>query len=208
VFAVCWGGVYLGTRTFLPMLLAADEGHVVNTSSVNGLWACLGPNGVHTSYSAAKFAVRGFTESLIVDFRVNAPHLRASVVMPGHIGTSIVFNSGQYFGRHPKELPADEIARIRAKIAARGIDVAGASDEDIRGLVVQQAESFRDNAPMTASQAATVILNGVRNNEWRILVGDDAHVIDDLLRAEPGNAYEPSFTAALQSRGAFGFIPN
>ena len=86
-FAVCWGGVYHGTRAFLPMLLAADEGHVVNTSSVNGFWACLGPNIAHTAYSAAKFAVKGFTEALIVDFRLNAPHVRAAVVMPGHVGT-------------------------------------------------------------------------------------------------------------------------
>ena len=53
------------------------------------------PGTPHTAYSAAKFAVRGFTEALITDFRVNAPHLRASVVMPGHIGTSIVHQLGQ-----------------------------------------------------------------------------------------------------------------
>ena len=35
-FSICWQGVYLGTRVFLPMLLASPEGHVVNTSSVNG----------------------------------------------------------------------------------------------------------------------------------------------------------------------------
>ena len=82
-FGVDWGGVYLGTRTFLPLLLASDEGHVLNTSSINGLWASVGPATPHTAYSAAKFAVRGFTEALITDFRVNAPHLHASVVMPG-----------------------------------------------------------------------------------------------------------------------------
>ena len=47
VFGVCWGGVYLGTRTFLPMLLASEAGHVVNTSSVNGFWATLGGNAAH-----------------------------------------------------------------------------------------------------------------------------------------------------------------
>ena len=208
VFAVCWGGVYIGTRTFLPMLLAAEEGHVVNTSSVNGMWACLGANGPHTAYSAAKFAVRGFTEALIVDFRNNAPHLRASVVMPGHIGTSIVFNSGRYFDRHPKELTAEHIAVVRSRLGARGLDVSGASDEDIRGLALQQAESFRDSAPMSAGEAATVILDGVRNNQWRILVGSDAHLIDEMLRADPTSAYEPTFSAALRSRGAFGFIPS
>jgi NAD(P)-dependent dehydrogenase (short-subunit alcohol dehydrogenase family) len=92
-FGVCWYGVYYNTRAFLPLLLKAPFGHVVNTSSVNGFWASLGPNTAHTAYSAAKFAVKGFTEALITDFRMNAPTLRASVVMPGHIGTSIAINS-------------------------------------------------------------------------------------------------------------------
>ena len=56
-FAVCWGGVYHGVRAFLPMLLKATEGHIVNTSSVNGFWASIGPGLPHTAYSAAKFAV-------------------------------------------------------------------------------------------------------------------------------------------------------
>ncbi len=146
VFGVCWGGVYNGTRAFLPMLLAAEEGHVVNTSSVNGFWACLGPN-AHTAYSAAKFAVKGFTEALIVDFRQNAPHLKASVVMPGHIGTSIVFNSGAYFGRDPKELRDEHVAELRERLGAMGLDVSAASDEDIRQVVLMRAEGFRDNAP-------------------------------------------------------------
>jgi NAD(P)-dependent dehydrogenase (short-subunit alcohol dehydrogenase family) len=205
VFAVCWGGVYLGTRTFLPLLLAADEGHVVNTSSVNGFWASLGPAIPHTAYSAAKFAVKGFTEALITDFRVNAPHLRASVVMPGHIGTSIVFNSGQYFDRHPKELNSEHIADIRDRFGRQGVDLSAASDEDIRNMVVQRAESFRDDAPTTAAQAATIILDGVRRNEWRILVGDDAHVVDELVRTDPVNAYEQSFADTLKSRQIFGF---
>ena len=84
---MCWGGVYNGSRAFMPLLVASDEGHIVNTSSVNGFWAALGPGTPHTAYSAAKFAVKGFTEALIIDLRLNAPHVHASVVMPGHIGT-------------------------------------------------------------------------------------------------------------------------
>ncbi len=207
VYAVCWGGVYLGTRTFLPMLLAADEGHVVNTSSVNGFWASLGPNAAHTAYSAAKFAVKGFTEALQTDFRLNAPHLRASVVMPGHIGTSIVFNSGQYFGRNPKELTAEHVAEIRARFAAQGVDLSAASDEDIRTGAVMQAESFRDAAPTTAAEAATIILDGVRRNEWRILVGQDAVVVDAMVRADPTRAYDPEFFATMRTWHIFDFMP-
>ena len=98
-FDVCWGGVYHGTRAFLPLLIASDEGHLVNTSSVNGFWASLGPERPHTSYSAAKFAVKGFTEALIEDLRMHAPHVHVSVVMPGHIGTSIVANSFRHGSR-------------------------------------------------------------------------------------------------------------
>lgn len=206
VFGVCWGGVYYGTRTFLPMLLTADEGHVVNTSSVNGFWACLGPGVAHTAYSSAKFAVKGFTEALVTDFRLNAPHLSASVVMPGHIGTSIVFNSGSYFDRNPKELTSEHIAEIRERFAKQGMDLTAASDEDIRGVVVQRAESFRDNAPTTAAQAATIILDGVRAKKWRILVGDDAHHLDAMVRATPEEAYETSFMDDLRANGVFGFV--
>ena len=63
-FNICWGGVYNCTRAFLPMLQKADAGHIVNTSSINGFWASIGPRVPHTAYSAAKFAVKGFTEAL------------------------------------------------------------------------------------------------------------------------------------------------
>ncbi|HEY4042193.1 MAG TPA: SDR family oxidoreductase, partial [Rhodopila sp.] len=53
-FNVCWGGVYYTTRAFLPLLQKADQGHIVNTSSVNGFWASIGPRVPHTAYSAAK----------------------------------------------------------------------------------------------------------------------------------------------------------
>ena len=204
-FNICWGGVYLCTRAFMPMLLASSEGHVVNTSSVNGFWASLGLGIPHTAYSAAKFAVKGFTEALITDFRLNAPHLRASVVMPGHIGTSIVINSGKVLGREPKELTTEQIADLRTRLERAGIDVGGASDDDIRLGMQLRGEMFRDNAPMTASEAATAILDGVRADEWRILVGADAHALDELVRERPSEAYDESFVELLKSRQIFNF---
>lgn len=204
VFGVCWGGVLNGMRAFLDLLMAADRGHVVNTSSVNGLWACLGPVGSHTAYSAAKFAVRGFTEALTVDFRVNAPHLTASVVMPGHIGTSIVRNSMILMGMDPKNMSDEAVAQMRQSLGSRGIDTSGASDEDIRTLAQMRAELFENAAPTTAAQAATIILDAVRANTWRVLVGEDAHDIDRLVRERPTEAYTDEFMDTLDALGHFG----
>ncbi|MCP5055421.1 MAG: SDR family NAD(P)-dependent oxidoreductase [bacterium] len=192
-FDVCWKGVYLGTRTFLPLLLASDEGHLINTSSVNGFWASLGPLTAHTAYSAAKFAVKGFTEALVNDFRLNAPHLKVSLVMPGHIGTSIVINSGKILGHDPKEMSDDDLQEAREQMARMGFEAAGVTNDQIRQALQQRAEEFRDNAPMTAAEAARVILDGVRKGQWRILVGEDAANLDQLVRENPEEAYEPSF---------------
>lgn len=204
-FAVCWYGVYYNTLAFLPMLLASDAGHVVNTSSVNGFWASLGPNIPHTAYSSAKFAVKGFTEALITDFRINAPHLRASVVMPGHIGTSIAINSRKLLGQDPKEMTEEQVGRIRERMARSGIDLSGASDEDIRVGIQAQGEAFRDNAPTSAAAAATIILDAVKRDEWRILVGDDAVILDEMVREAPTTAYLPDFMDRVHARGALRF---
>jgi len=163
-FAVCWGGVYFGVRAFMPLLIASDEGHIVNTSSVNGFWASMGPDRPHTAYSAAKFAVKGFSEALITDLRVNAPHVKVSVVMPGHIGTSIVENSMRH-GSHELDMETVEMVQLMSSM-------------------------FRDQAPMSAAEASAVILDGVHNDRWRILVGDDAHKLDAAVRANPEIAYE------------------
>jgi len=204
-FAICWGGTYHCTRAFLSMLLASDAGHVVNTSSVNGFWASLGRDQPHTAYSAAKFAVKGFSEALLTDFRLNAPHVQVSVFMPGHIGTDIVLNSMKYFGRNPKELTEDQIAQIREQTRGRRIDLSNASDEDVRQGLQMVGEMFRDLAPTTSAQAATIILEGVRAGRWRILVGKDAEVLDQFVREAPEDAYEHAFFDRLQKAGIFSF---
>ncbi len=198
-FNICWFGVYYGSRVFLPMLIASDEGHLVNTSSVNGFWASVGPSSTHTAYSAAKFAVKGFSEALINDLRMNAPHVKVSVVMPGHIGTSIVQNSGKILGHDPKEMGPEDFAAARERMEEMGIDHSQLSDEEIRQAVIQLMESFRTDAPMTAEAAASVILDGVRKEEWRILVGRDAEVLDRMVRDEPENAYTQEFYDRLVS---------
>ncbi len=191
-FNICWGGVYLSVRTFLPMLLKADEGHIVNTSSVNGFWASVGLGVSHTAYSAAKFAVKGFTEALINDLRLNAPHIKCSVVMPGHIGTSIVSNSRK-IQNGSERLSENDILATRQRLNGMGIDTTPMSDEDIQQIGLERARSFREEAPTTAAQAARIILDGVKAERWRILVGDDAHRLDERVRQTPERAYQPEF---------------
>jgi NAD(P)-dependent dehydrogenase (short-subunit alcohol dehydrogenase family) len=148
----------------------------------------------HTAYSAAKFAVKGFTEALINDLRANAPHVKCSVVMPGHIGTSIVFNSRKILNQTESDVMSpNEIAQARARLAASGRDVSLLSDADIQTLSAERARRFREEAPMTAAAAAAVILDGVKADRWRILVGEDAHRLDQLVRQAPEDAYDVEF---------------
>jgi NADP-dependent 3-hydroxy acid dehydrogenase YdfG len=80
-------GVVNGTRAFLPILVAQDSGSIVNTSSVFGLVGM--PN--QSAYCSAKFAVRGFTDSLRQELRGTG--VRAVNVHPGGINTNIVRNA-------------------------------------------------------------------------------------------------------------------
>jgi NAD(P)-dependent dehydrogenase (short-subunit alcohol dehydrogenase family) len=204
-FNVCWGGVYLTTRAFLPMLQNASEAHIVNTSSVNGFWASIGPNTPHTAYSAAKFAVKGFTEALINDLRINAPHIKCSIVMPGHVGTSIVTNSRKILsGGSSDALTPAEIERARVRMKANGIDVSHFSDEDIQSQWAETARRFREEAPTTAAAAAAIILDGVKAGRWRILVGHDAHRLDELVRRDPERAYDHDFFEAVVAEAGWG----
>jgi NAD(P)-dependent dehydrogenase (short-subunit alcohol dehydrogenase family) len=188
-FGICWGGVYNGARAFVPLLVASDDGYLVNTSSVNGFYASIGAGVPHTAYSAAKFAVKGFTEALIEDFRVNAPHVKVAVVMPGHIGTDIVKNSRLLLGGDMLDTPS-----IREAMARRGFDHSSMTDDEVANVSRMMEEGFKTMAPTTAAQAATIILDGVRAGKWRILVGDDAGKLDEAVRANPEAAYDEGHT--------------
>jgi NAD(P)-dependent dehydrogenase (short-subunit alcohol dehydrogenase family) len=200
-FDVCWSGVYHCSRAFVPLLVASDDGYLINTSSVNGFWASLGPGVPHTAYSAAKFAVKGFSEALIEDFRVNAPHVKVAVVMPGHIGTDIVNNSRKLLGApEAAEMSQAELDEFRASFARRGMPADGMADDDLRNLIAMFGDMFRDSAPLSGTQAATIILDGVRRGKWRILVGDDAHLLDEKVRADPEAAYDGLTLGTLFNR--------
>ncbi len=195
-FAIDWWGVYYCARVFLPLLIASGDGVLVNTSSVNGLWASLGPGMPNTAYSTAKFAVRGFSEALIEDLRSNAPGVRVAVVMPGHVGTDIVANSIRAHGLPELEkltgAQLEELIprEVRAKLAGAGLLAEDASADELRQMLVRANADFRDKAPLSAAQAATIILDGVRSGAWRILVGEDAKKIDAAVRAKPEAAYD------------------
>jgi NAD(P)-dependent dehydrogenase (short-subunit alcohol dehydrogenase family) len=203
-FGVCWTGVYNGCRAFLPLLIKSSEGHVVNISSVNGFWACMSPQFPHTAYSAAKFAVKGFSEALMIDLQLHAPHVGLSVVMPGHIGTSIAINARKVHDTTaPEDMSSEELAEVRTLWARFDEATGQLDDETVRTMLIMQGENFRDNAPTTAAQAATIILDGVHAKQWRILVGDDAVGMDAMVRAEPENAYTLDFFERLQAKGIF-----
>jgi NAD(P)-dependent dehydrogenase (short-subunit alcohol dehydrogenase family) len=196
VFAINWWGVYYCARAFLPLLIASGDGVLVNTSSVNGFWASLGPGVPQTAYSTAKFAVRGFTEALIEDLRSNAPQVRVALVLPGHVGTDIVTNSLMAQGLPAPERMSDAQAeemippQVQNRLIQAGVLPEEATAEDLRQFLVQGNADFRDKAPVSAAQAATIILDGVRAGAWRILIGQDAMMIDERVRAKPEAAYD------------------
>jgi NAD(P)-dependent dehydrogenase (short-subunit alcohol dehydrogenase family) len=183
--------VYYCARAFLPLLIASGDGVLVNTSSVNGFWATLGPGMPNTAYSAAKFAVKGFSEALIEDLRSNAPHVRVAVVMPGHVGTDIVANSLRARGLpEPEQMSDAQLEELipldaRAELVRGGALAEGGSADELRRMLVRANADFRDNAPVSAAEAATIILDGVRSGAWRILVGEDASMLDAFVRAKP-----------------------
>jgi short-subunit dehydrogenase len=145
-----WGVVH-ATRAFLPHLARQHEAHIVNLSSIFGIIA---PPG-QTAYAAAKFAVRGFSESLRHELQMAASPVRLSVVHPGGVATNIVRNS-------------------RAG--------TGVTDNERRA---QSIERFDAVAKTTPAAAAVRIIHGIEKNQPRILIGNDARFMDLLQRLRP-----------------------
>ena len=134
----------------------------------------------------------------LIDMMINAPHIICSVVMPGHIGTSILLNTRKVqSGNQADAMDATRLAQARARVASMGRDASSMSDDDIRQRVAERERRFREEAPTSAAEAATIILNGVKADQWRILVGPDAHKIDELVRRSPERAYDVDFFEQL-----------
>src|SRR6202790_862506 len=145
-----WGVVH-ATRAFLPHLAQQREAHIVNLSSIFGIVA---PPG-QTAYAAAKFAVRGFSESLRHELRLAKSPVRLSVVHPGGVATNIARNS------------------------RTGV---GMTDNARRAQSIERFDSF---AKTTPAAAALRIIQGIEKNQPRILIGSDARFMDLLQRFRP-----------------------
>jgi short-subunit dehydrogenase len=146
-----WGVVH-GTRAFLPHLSKQREAHIVNLSSIFGI---LAPPG-QTAYCAAKFAVRGFSESLRHELAMANSPVKLSVVHPGGVLTNIVRNS-----------------RI-------GV---GVTDNARRAQSIDRFDAIAKTTPPIAAQR---IILGIEKNQPRILIGNDARFMDILQRFRPG----------------------
>jgi NAD(P)-dependent dehydrogenase (short-subunit alcohol dehydrogenase family) len=189
-FAINWWGVYFCARTFLPLLIASGNGVLVNIGSVAGFWPTAGDGLPITAYSTSEFAIKGFSEALIEDLRTNAPQVRVVVVMPGVVSTDIAENSRRALG-----LPAwDELSdaellellpeNTRATLIEMGLLAEDFSADDLRQVIRRMKPELQDKG-FNAAQAATGILDGVRSGAWRILVGDEAKMLDEQVRANP-----------------------
>src|SRR6476620_11818695 len=88
VMDVDFWGVVNGTKAFLPHLIESGDGHVVNVSSIFGLFSVPG----QAAYSSAKFAVRGFSEALRQEMMVAGHPVKVTTVHPGGIKTAIARN--------------------------------------------------------------------------------------------------------------------
>ncbi|MGH3644396.1 MAG: SDR family NAD(P)-dependent oxidoreductase, partial [Mycobacterium sp.] len=89
VMDVDFWGVVNGTKAFLPHLIESGDGHVVNVSSLFGIFSVPG----QAAYNSAKFAVRGFTEALRQEMQVSRHPVKVTTVHPGGIKTAIMRNS-------------------------------------------------------------------------------------------------------------------
>ena len=189
-FAINWWGVYFCARTFLPLLIASSDGVLVNISSVSGFWPTAGSGSPITAYSTSEFAIKGFSEALIEDLRSNAPQVRVVVVMPGVVNTDIAENSRPALGLPAWEQLSDAelLEQIpdagRAVLVGMGLLAEGFSADDLRRAIPRLKDAFRGQG-FLPEQAAAMILEGVRSGAWRILVGEDAKLLDQQVRTNP-----------------------
>ncbi|WP_097461310.1 SDR family NAD(P)-dependent oxidoreductase [Mangrovitalea sediminis] len=163
-----WGVIH-GTKAFLPYLKETGDGHVINISSIFGIFA----QPTQSAYNTTKFAVRGFTESLRQELDIMQCGVSATCVHPGGIKTNIAHNARMSKSIH--EVAGDDV-----------------SDDDLR-------DNFAKMFRTTPEKAAQVILEAVRHNDRRVLIGADARIADRMQRLLPAS-YQRLVTAAMQAQ--------
>tara|TARA_B110000014_G_scaffold264340_1_gene265085 strand:+ start:10939 stop:11841 length:903 start_codon:yes stop_codon:yes gene_type:complete len=164
VMGINLNGVVNSTRAFIPHLIDQPEAAIINTSSIFGIVAVPG----QTVYHAAKFAVRGFTESLALEMAQSNENLHIHCVHPGHIGTNIAGSA------RVDEDSFDETAEKGGSIFTRN---APSSRKEM-------GDQFREGG-MHPSKAAQIILNGVKKNKRRIFIGLDSRLLELSQRLFP-----------------------
>lgn len=147
-----WGVIY-GTKAYLPHLQTRPEAVIANTSSIFGImgFPTQGP------YCAAKFAVKGFTESLRMELAAQESKVRTLSIHPGRIFTNIVRN----VDHKPGTVTDEEKAEMAKTFDNEGKDGT------------------------TAADAAAQIIQSIQKAKPRLLIGKDARFIDRLVRLLP-----------------------
>lgn len=155
VLAVNLWGVIYGTKWFLPHLIKSGDGHVINISSLNGYMA----QNELSAYCASKFGVRGFTETLAIEMHKAKLPVRVTVVHPGGVKTNIA---------------------NAAVVAAPQWGIELTERERHRAQVYNEKL-----LKMPPPVAANIIIDAVEANRSRVRVGNDARLIDWIVRLFP-----------------------
>ena len=173
VLDVNFWGVVNGTKEFLPYLIASGDGHLVNMSSLFGLMSV--PR--QSAYNAAKFAVRGFTESVRQEMLAAGHPVRVSCVHPGGVKTAIVRNcrvgAGEdhaalvdFFDRRLAKTSADRAAAVilAGALAGKPRILVGADAKVLHVLVTVLGARYQR---LAAAVAARAVPGGRRRQGWR-----------------------------------------
>ena len=192
-FNICWGGVYFNTRAFLPMMLARTGPYRQHQQHQRDLGLGRAAHAAHRVFGGE---VRGEGFFRGVDRR-SAGECAAHQGLGRHAGPYRNVDHAQFPEDSERQrIRCDERQGTGADPRADridGRDPSALSDDESKMLVEERARKFLEEAPTTAAQAAKIILDGVKADRWRILVGDDAHRIDGLVRQSPERAYDIDF---------------
>jgi NAD(P)-dependent dehydrogenase (short-subunit alcohol dehydrogenase family) len=155
VLGVNLGGVINGVRTFMPVLLAQDAGHMMNTASIFGVFAgALGPYGV------SKHAVTALTETLYFNLRsLGVSHVGVSVLCPGAVRT----NFGTSARNRPSWAGPPAVSGSAEQASAEQFDrlaAAGSSPAEVAGIVVDGIRAGRFYILTSRKREAAVVRRG------------------------------------------------